>query len=723
MNIRMKCLLGLLALALLLAGCGPERYYNKGNERFNEGNYDKAIEEYRKAIEKDDDGEFPDAADKVVECYLKKAEQHYDTNIHNAVTECQSAVAEAKRLNVRPDTLQRAESALADTTAERDRRVAEAARLLAEARKIVAETCELGDYQRAQSNLEQALKLDPRNSEVSVELANIRRTIADINRANALAAQGDALIAVDSSLTLKGIENARSYYKQALQTFPRCSKAQAGLGRIDALIAKVKARAVSEYQAALTFQKDRKWQSSLDKLNECIRLDYTHSAALALKPKISALVLAEREYNSLVSQVEARRTAGIGSVEVADELVAMCDKAIKTYEYNEKAVSLKKAVLSERTSLLRRAEEYFIQGKMQLAQKKYEDAQTSFRKCLEIYNNHTEASTKLLEVNTIIENLARARVYARQGDEYMKQGKPYEAKEAYENALGLVKDLPEAEAGLKSAEEMIVRYVAEAKAAAQEAETSYRRSEYEDALKKIDEAILKDPNNRTYTARRKIFVNALAEQHYKIGQQYETAKDWDRAADEYKQAESYDEKYKTDYERVVNEKAADRHVDEAEDTHIPDKDWYNAARSYQKAADLSTSRKSDFRELRDEMLDKMMAQAADYEKEGEYEDAIETLDKVVEINSSYKDAGSRADVLRRSLTKAETAYSNAIGVHPREEVRRRQRRTQTAGGPSAEITRTPARSPTRPKSATRPHRTPTTAAKGSRPRTRFTIWR
>ncbi len=680
MDTRIKCLVALLALAVLLAGCGPERYYNKGEERFREGEYDKAIQEYLKAIEKDSDGEFPDASDKVVECYLKKSERHYDTNIHDALIECENAVAEAKRLTVRPDTLRRANDALLRAKNERDRRVAEAARLLDEARKAIDGKSDLSDYTLAQSSLERALKLDPHNSEVSRELANVRRTITDINRANDLAARGDSLIATNAGLTLRGIEEAQSYYNQALQVFPKCAKAKDGLGRIEALVKEVKTRAEAEYQSALAFEKARNWKASLEKLNECIRLDYKHERARALQPKISALVLAEKEYNNLVAQVENRKRTGIRSVGVADELVALCDRAIRVYEYNDKAAALKQAVLTERASLLREAEAHFDRGKTQLAQKQYEASRDSFRKCLELHPRHTEASIKLAEVNAIIENLASARVYVREGDEFMRQGKPYEAKDTYNKALGLVKDLPEAQAGLKSAGEMIERYKAEARAAAEQAEIYYNRKQYEEALKKIDEAILKDPNNRTYPTRRKAIATNLATRHYNLGRQYEIERNWDKAAEEYKIAESYDEKFKVDYERVMNEKAADRFAAAAEDKYAPVKDWYNAAICYKKAADMSESRKSDFNKLRDDMLEQMMLESADCEKDGKYSEALELLDKIVEVSPTYRNAKSRADVIRRNLTKAETAYSTATGhirakkyAAAREELRRLER--------------------------------------------------
>ena len=171
------CAVSLLALLFVFVGCGPGRYYNKGVDRYNEGDYDKAISEFRKTLEKDKNDEFPETPDWIVKCYLARARENFSSDIYAAVTDCECAVREAETLNASEGTTGDARGMLQRTTEERDRRSAGAKQLVEQARSAIAGKQYLAAYESARQSLEEALRLDPRNLDAASLLTRVNEAI------------------------------------------------------------------------------------------------------------------------------------------------------------------------------------------------------------------------------------------------------------------------------------------------------------------------------------------------------------------------------------------------------------------------------------------------------------------------------------------------------------------------------------------------------------------
>ena len=593
------CAVFLLALLFVLVGCGPGRYYNKGVDRYNEGDYDKAVSEFRKTLEKDKNNEFPDTPDWIVKCYLARARGNFSSDIYAAVSDCECAVREAETLNASATTTGDARGMLQRAIDERDRRSTEAKKLVEQARSAIAAKQDLATYESACHLLEEAQRLDPRNPDAASLLA-----------------------------------------------------------RVNEVINKLKAE--EHFALAVEYEKERKWTECVVELEECLCLDPTNSQARVKLAEAEKLAAAEKSYKEYMTEVSFLTGRGIETVEQADEALALCEKAIAEYEYHDEAVKIRADVSAQRDAILKAAEAHYEAGMKAKEQKDYEKARSEFEACLNKYAGHSKAPGKLTEVKGILEKIALAEGYVRDGNSFLAAGKPYEAKEAFEDALDLIPDMPEAVSGKEKAEAIITRLKNEARLAYAEAERLVNGGKYEDALPKLDEAVLKDPNNLTYKRKRDEVITILARLHYERGREYEKKGEWDKAAAEYKIAASHDDVHETDYQRVLDEKAADTQANKAESTYIPRDDWYNAAVCYKKAMELSASRKAVFEDKMEDMLAKMMTQEKLYESEGKYDEALSVLDKIVLVSETYGDAKGKATRLRAVLDDAQEHYDNAL---------------------------------------------------------------
>jgi tetratricopeptide (TPR) repeat protein len=591
--------ISLLALLFILVGCGPGRYYNKGVERYNEGNYDKAISEFRKALEKDKKGEFPETPDWIVKCYLARARENFSSDIYAAVADCECAVREAETLNASEETTGDARGMLQRAIEERDRRSAEAKKLVEQARSAIEGKRDLTAYESARQSLEEALRLDPRNLDAASLLSQVKQAITKL-------------------------------------------KAEEHFGR------------------AVEYEKERKWTECVVELEECLRLDPTHSQARVKLAEAEKLAVAERRYREYMTEVSFLTGRGIETVEQADEALALCEKAIAEYEFNDEAVKTRAAVSEQRDAILKAARMHYEAGLKAKEQEDYEKARNEFEACLNKYAGHGEAARELAKVKGILEKIVLAEGYVKEGNSSLAAGKPYEAKKAFEDALDLVPDMPEAIRGKEKAEAIITRLKTEARSAFEKAERLVNGGKYEDALPKLDEAVLKDPDNLTYKRKRDEVVLVLARQHYARGREYEKKGEWDKAAAEYKIAASHDDAHEKDYQRVLDEKAADEQANKAESLYFLKGDWYNAAVCYKNAMELSASRKTVFEDKMEDMLAKMMTQEKLYESEGRYDEALSVLDKIVLVSETYGNAEERATRLRAVLDDAQEHYDNAL---------------------------------------------------------------
>ena len=184
--------IGLLLAAvplLTLTGCGADFYYSQGNKAMEKGQFDKAIDNYRKAVEKDPKPEYSEA--------LAAAQQQGSAAALNqanqlaAAGDLTAAMAKAqKALKYDPNNAQAA-SLIADL------RQRLAAQMIGEATAMAG----AGDLSNALAKAQQAIQHDPNNPQAAALAADLNARIGAVEQkrqqAKALANQGQFDAALD----------------------------------------------------------------------------------------------------------------------------------------------------------------------------------------------------------------------------------------------------------------------------------------------------------------------------------------------------------------------------------------------------------------------------------------------------------------------------------------------------------------------------------------------
>ena len=749
-----------LGMALVVTGCGPGRYYNKGVEKYNIRDYDGALGEFNKTLSKDENNEFPDTRDWIVKCHMGRGEKSYETNIYASVADFDRAVDEGRRLGASPALIEEAQRRHDDAVAERDRRARESKRLQEEAETAIAGR----DYDQAEQLLAEATKSDPRNRDAANlmnEVREIRRKIADsqrlVNEANALLSEPE--------VTLRDAETARGKFERAKQLYEFNMEADEGIARAEDAIVRIKRDAEEHYQVGLKHFEVREWSASVDALEESMRLDYTRNDALQKLRETREMLSAQRSYETCMDRAREKFAAPEPSVDNADEAIRLCDQAIDVYPYHDEAKELREKASAKREELLKSAEEHYNAGVVAKEARGWKTAEKEFDECLKIHPRHAAARTDLAEVRIkieheekmaellaegeeflrlekphdakrsfqeaekldpgnpeaadgvkrademivrfnqeasmlyesamdkiekhdyhgaladleeaveknptvalyvrkrdeikkMIEHAKDAEEFITEGEKSLKEGKPYSAKKAFQDALGLDPGSLEAADGVKRADEMINRIQEEAKVHYDEALRRIKAKDYDGALGELDKAIEKDPHTPLYERKRDEVKKLQAEEHYAEGKQYEKEEKWVPAQKEYDKAAEYDKKYEADVTRMKNESDAEGMI-QVGNTHVAKKRYLEAAKSYKNALPL-TSRK---RVVEDEIKDclDMLKAGADAEWEaGNYEEALSQLKAIQQIDLHYDNLKQLIPEYERRVKDAGRDYDEAL---------------------------------------------------------------
>lgn len=489
--------LALAAASLLVAGCGPGRYYDKGVDKYNTRDYDGAIREFNKALAKDQNNEYPDTKEWVVKCYMGRAEKSYEENIYTAITDYARALEEGKRLGASQTLLDEAQRRNDEAVAERDRRAAESRSLQQQAEAAM----NARNYDEAENLLAKAIKIDPRNTGANDLLNKVREIKRNIAESNRLVNEGNALLNAPA-VGLRDAELAKGNFERAKTLYAFNADADAGITRAEGMIAVIKRDAETRYQEGLKHFEEKRWADSEYALQECLKLDYTRKDAEAKLQEARNMLAGQKNYETYLEGAKAKLAAETPSVDDAEEAIRLCDQAMAAYPFNDEAKLLRDQAVARRDECAALAEEHYKKGVAAMEARNWKEAEAEFTECLAICSARADAQAGLEEVREKIEIAKAVEDFIVEGESYLRTEKPYQGKRAFQDALGLDPGNPQAADGEKRADEMIVRFKDEARVLYDAALKKINDRDYEGALADLDKAVEKDPDRTAYTRKR-----------------------------------------------------------------------------------------------------------------------------------------------------------------------------------------------------------------------------
>jgi tetratricopeptide (TPR) repeat protein len=635
---------------------------------YNAGDYDGAAVEFNKAIAKDSKGEYPDAKDWLVKSYIGKGKKDYEANnIHAAVVDFGKARDEAVRLQVTAALLDEATSLYNKAVAESKARAAEALALL----KKAEDAFKAGDFDGAERLANQAAQKDPESVEVrgfQQEVADMKVKIADaqnlMNDANAMLDRPDC--------DMKTAETARKNFDQAKLLYSPYAApgADKGIKRASDKIAEIRLNAAKMFNDGLDCIKKEEWDKAIECFSECAKLDYTYEDRAGEQiTKVQNMQAAESNYAASMAKAQAKPIEDITTVPEAEEVINLCGEAISAYAdfdntvaaaKTKDAVALKTLADKKRVDLLKAAEDSYNKGMDHKRKKEFVDAAEDFNNCLLIQPGHEQATAELADINESLQQQESVQVLLDEGENLLKQNKPYDAKAKFQEANHADPGNAKAADGLARANAMIDAVKKDAAALAKSAEQKVALKNYDGALADYDKAILKDPDNKTYPKRRADVLNMLVGAWVQAGQQYEKDGKWVLAQKEYEKALKYDKKYQKDIDRVRNEMQVEVLVLQG-DSLMKKSNFSEAAQSYNKALAI-TLRKAWVQAKLAAALGKMKESADAAWTAGDHEGSLKQMDDILAIDPAYDAVKATADAHRAVLDKASESYDQALAA-------------------------------------------------------------